>query len=420
MSDEETKPFLKSRMYESRYPSRGDIVMGKVKKIEGREAVVWLVEYKKSCKVVLSATVPPVRVLAEKRMEAFRVADVSVEERQIILDETPLSKAEMWAFEKRFNEAKFVHSVLFSVADDLHMNLKDAYKLCDWPSYEELKTLHRDENFLACKNVSFRKLLLDRIGLMKYNSWRVNDPSRLQTSSLKQIRDICYAIALARQAEAFFKKRGDLGKEEHLSIQHILNKGVDYGLVSRDYTLLELGTLVKILQRDGFILDTDCPLTCSLAGTPSASDNSCSTKDPIRVFEAPQIKVMTAGEEVPEEWMVEEMLAELDGGPLTFSLPMFPSYKTKSKKLDDIYKPTEDEFAAYKLAKDKGKPCKLDFHTMLLTGDGIDRYGDQYLECQDCLGDIDIGDRGYVRFAVKPNTVTEFVSFKNVCNHDDD
>lgn len=116
---------------------------------------------------------------------------------------------------------------------------------------------------------------------MKYNSWRVNDPSRLQTSSLKQIRDICYAIALARQAEAFFKKRGDLGKEEHLSIQHILNKGVDYGLVSRDYTLLELGTLVKILQRDGFILDTDCPLTYSLAGTPSASDNSCSTKDPV-------------------------------------------------------------------------------------------------------------------------------------------
>lgn len=38
--------------------------------------------------------------------------------------ETPLSKAEMWAFEKRFNEAKFVHSVLFSVADDMHMNLK--------------------------------------------------------------------------------------------------------------------------------------------------------------------------------------------------------------------------------------------------------------------------------------------------------
>ncbi|CAF2357726.1 unnamed protein product [Brassica napus] len=80
--------------------------------------------------------------------------------------------------------------------------------------------------------------------------------------------------------------------------------------------------------------------------------------------------------------------------------------------LKDIYKPTEDEFAAYKLAKDKGKPCKLDFHTMLLTGDGIDRYGDQYPECQDCLGDIDIGDRGYIRFAVKPNTVTEFVYFK--------
>ena len=45
-------------------------------------------------------------------------------------------------------------------------------------------------------------------------------------------------------------------------------------------------------------------------------------------------------------------------------------------------------------------------------GDGIDRYGDQYPECQDCLGGIDIEDRGYIRFAVKPNTVTEFVYFK--------
>ncbi|CAN7069298.1 unnamed protein product [Brassica rapa subsp. trilocularis] len=140
---------------------------------------------------------------------------------------------------------------------------------------------------------------------MKYNLWRVNDPSRLQTSSLKQIRDIYYEIALARQAEAFFKKRGDLGKEQHLSIQHILNKAVDCGVVFSDSTLLELEPLVKRLQRDGFILDTDCPFTYSLAGTPSASVNFGSTKDPIRVFEAPQIKVLTAGEEVPEDWMVE-------------------------------------------------------------------------------------------------------------------
>ncbi|CAN6866478.1 unnamed protein product, partial [Brassica oleracea var. botrytis] len=98
------------------------------------------------------AVVPPVQVLTLRRMEAFRVAEVNAESGEIFPDETPLSMTE-----KRFNEAKFVHSVIYSVADDMKMNLK----LADWPSYEELKMLHKDENFCACENVPFRTQLVD-------------------------------------------------------------------------------------------------------------------------------------------------------------------------------------------------------------------------------------------------------------------
>lgn len=416
MSQEEDGPQLKCRMYESRYPAEGDIVLGKVKHIEGREAVVHLVEYRKRSNLVLSAVVPPVRVLTLGRKEAFRVAHVDTESRVITLDEEPVPLVDLWAFEKRFNEAKFVHSVIFSVADEMKMDLKDAYKLAGWPSFENLKSLHNDQRFSACENVQFRTQLLQRIKLMRYNSWRIRDPSRLQTCALKQLRDICYAIALTRQAEAFFKQNGDLGREEYLSVQEVLYKAVDRGLVFNDFTLSEMERLALELQRKGFILDTDCPLTYSLKRSPTSSD---STTGPVRVFKAPQIKVVTVGEDCPEEWMAETILGELEEEPITCSVRMFPSYKNKSKKLLDIYEPTEEELAAYELARDEGKPQKLDLHTMLLSGDGVDRYGKHYLEFQDSLGDVGNGDRGYIRFAVKPNTVNECVFFKNFHNNDE-
>ncbi|KAF8096501.1 hypothetical protein N665_0307s0030 [Sinapis alba] len=254
---------------------------------------------------------------------------------------------------------------------------------------------------------------------MRYNSWRIKDPSLLQRCALKQLRDICYAIALTRQAEAFFKQSGRLAREAYLSIQDVLNKAVDNGLVLRDYTITEIEPLVKVLHQEGFILDTDCPLTYSMNGTPSEGSVD-SDSETVHPFKAPQIKVLTVGEDVEDGSMHFKILDELDEWPLTCSVLMFPSYKSKSKKRDEIYEPTTTEYEAYKMKMDKGIDCGLDLHTMLLTGDGIDRHGTHYLEFQDSLGDVGIGDRGFVRFAVEPNTVTECVLFKNFYNHDDD
>lgn len=55
--DEDEKPELQCRMYESLYPAEGSIVMGKVTKIDLNEATVYLVEYRKTSKLRLSAVI---------------------------------------------------------------------------------------------------------------------------------------------------------------------------------------------------------------------------------------------------------------------------------------------------------------------------------------------------------------------------
>lgn len=70
-----------------------------------------------------SVVTPPVCVLTLKRLEAFRVLQVNVEEGGIFLDENPLLLNDIWEFETRFNEAKLVQSAIYSVADDMKMDL---------------------------------------------------------------------------------------------------------------------------------------------------------------------------------------------------------------------------------------------------------------------------------------------------------
>ncbi|CAN7036409.1 unnamed protein product [Brassica oleracea var. botrytis] len=206
----------------------------------------------------------------------------------------------------------------------------------------------KDKKFLACENVPFKTQFIDMIALMRYNSWRIKDHSRLQTFSLKQLHDICYAIALTRHGEAFFKKIGKLSRESYMSIQD-------------DHP--------KLIKQ--------------------------------------QMIVLTAGIDVERAYMQEKILDALEEGPLTCSVFMFPSYKFVRKDL--VFEPTADG----KLAFEKDNGCELDLHTMLLTGDGVDRKGKHYLEFQYSLDDIKNGDRGVLRFAVEPNTVAECVIFKD-------
>lgn len=124
-------------------------------------------------------------------------------------------------------------------------------------------------------------MLIERIALMRHNSWRIKDPSKLQNCSLKQLHDICYTIALTRHAEAFFKKHGRLARDKYLSIQDVVNKAVAAGLIDRDWTLSDLDRLVSIVKDEGFIRDKECPLTYSSEVKAAKSD---SDSDDISTF----------------------------------------------------------------------------------------------------------------------------------------
>lgn len=150
--DEDEKPELQCRMYESFYPAEVSIVMGKVTKIDLNEATVYLVEYRKTSKLRLSAVIPPVSVLTLKRMEAFRVLGGNVEAGE----EKPLALEDIWKFETTFNEAKFVHSVFYSVADDLNMNLEVKTQLF----ISSLKKFQLRELFLCSGSLQARWLAL--------------------------------------------------------------------------------------------------------------------------------------------------------------------------------------------------------------------------------------------------------------------
>ncbi|KAL0888461.1 hypothetical protein Bca101_012444 [Brassica carinata] len=293
-------------------------------------------------------------------------------------------------------------------------------------------------------------MLIERIALMRHNSWRIKDPSKLQNCSLKQLHDICYTIALTRHAEAFFKKHGRLARDKYLSIQDVVNKAVAAGLIDRDWTLSDLDRLVSIVKDEGFIRDKECPLTnsrevkaaksdsdsddistfpccqdphCPFALSPErktsesgdSSDSGSSESDgPKPKLEVPQMNCLHSWYRSSREDMSEFILGALKEGPLTCSVFMFPSYKSVRK--DVIFEPTPDEKVAFEMDNGFG----LDLHTMLLTGDGVDRRGKHYLEFQDSLGDIENGDRGFIRFAVMPSTVSECVIFKNVYDHEKD
>ncbi|CAH8312745.1 unnamed protein product [Eruca vesicaria subsp. sativa] len=194
---------------------------------------------------------------------------------------------------------------------------------------------------------------------------------------------------------------GELRRDEYLSVQHILNLAKHNKLLDCDWTVDELKSLV-ILQEEGFILDSDCPFTYELRDPASyLTDSTCQ-------FRAPNIEVLLVEDDVKVESMLPLILAELEDGPLACLVLMYPSYSSKSKKIDHLYKPTSAEFEAYEEDRINDVDCAIELHTIFLLGDGVDRYGRHYLEFQDSLGDIDIGDRGFIRVAAELNYVQEF------------
>lgn len=177
--------------------------MAKVERIQDGAAFASLLEYNKIEAVIFFSNEDEVTV---GRTSPFRVSKVTTDNRVIVLDRSPPSMQEIWSCERRFLKARHVHNVLFSVAEEQRINLKRVYKRLKWPSYEQMNDLYKEDWFLSSDiDSSFKKFLLDRIKLMTYNSWRIIEPSVLQACFLIQLIEICWAIALVRQLEAYLK-----------------------------------------------------------------------------------------------------------------------------------------------------------------------------------------------------------------------
>lgn len=265
---------LTCRFYEARYPVVGSIVMAKVERIQDGAAFASLLEYNKIEAVIFFSNEDEVTV---GRTSPFRVSKVTTDNRVIVLDRSPPSMQEIWSCERRFLKARHVHNVLFSVAEEQRINLKvkivlfiyfkfgtcffffvangfDAhllrlqrvYKRLKWPSYEQMNDLYKEDWFLSSDiDSSFKKFLLDRIKLMTYNSWRIIEPSVLQACFLIQLIEICWAIALVRQLEAYLKLNHCLPVDSYLSVHDLVNKAVDRKLLGADGSILSLTRLSK-------------------------------------------------------------------------------------------------------------------------------------------------------------------------------
>lgn len=129
-----------------------------------------------------------------------------------------------------------------------------------------MNDLYKEDWFLSSDiDSSFKKFLLDRIKLMTYNSWRIIEPSVLQACFLIQLIEICWAIALVRQLEAYLKLNHCLPVDSYLSVQDLVNKAVDRKLLGADGSILSLTRLSKIIQ-EGLVENEVCPLTNRLDG----------------------------------------------------------------------------------------------------------------------------------------------------------
>ena len=69
-----------------------------------------------------------------------------------------------------------------------------------------------------------------------------------------------------------------------------------------------------------------------------------------------------------------------------------------------VYTPTREEFARYDHEV-------RNYHSVLLTGYGIDEHGNAYWEVQDSYGDS-VGDNGFVRIARHQRLIEEMVELK--------
>ncbi|KAF8118764.1 hypothetical protein N665_0002s0074, partial [Sinapis alba] len=304
-----------------------------------------------------------------KRIEPLKLVFVDTIRDIIVLNRSTSNFDERLKCERLFNMTKHVHYVLLSIAEDKVMDLEKGNKL--------------------------RFFMLKRIKMMQYFSWRIEAPWILNLCHLIQKIATCWAFAFVRQLEAYLKLNVGLPVFSRFHQQ-----GSKTFVFSRVSVPMDNYLLVYIIQAEP-AQKVPTMIVCF--------EGDCSGGD----FE-------------------ERMMEELKKCPIYASVIWFKSYHGV---IDDrIFKPTDLEQAALKRIDGGGRKS---YHTMLLTciystnsvlydftchclyvllfliiGHGVNIHGERYLEFQDFNGDVNNGDRGFVR-AEEPNPVIQFAEFQS-------
>ncbi|CAH8270088.1 unnamed protein product [Arabidopsis lyrata] len=359
-----------SRRFQSLMPEIGEIVMVRVVNQDDVGADVRLLEYSD-----IPGRIQEVAEFVLHREEPAVVIAVS----PLVVLSRDVGFDDRFLCSQRYLEGSFVIWVLRSVAIDLGRDLLSIQVETQWPSYELLTHRRVLKKLPVGVSPQVRESLIQNLSKIRLDTCRINDPTLLTPCPANQTREDCWAHALTSQLEANLKRSGKMPRDDYLKAEDLFLKtpSKDEGVIESITDASHALTVVGIESKKGV------------------------------VYKAISISVENEVDLQPERW--DTLLEDLakDEVPVTVTVLWFPSYEHRNG--DGIYKPTDDEWDTFKNNPDFYK--KTLTHSMLLTGAGTDEIdGTPYFEMQDSNGDVDHGDRGYLRFARLPySLVLEYV-----------
>ncbi|CAA7039008.1 unnamed protein product [Microthlaspi erraticum] len=311
------------------------------------------------------------------RIEAAVVREITVSkgedgERKVLisLERDGFLEYERRICEVRFLRRKFIDTILRKVATSFERSDDSAANLAQLPSFAALSS----RRFLKTLSRRLRRELRKALETVKYESWRMGGILKL-----KKLLPI----------------------EKHLSVQDLINKTPNQ---SDEGDLTDLIHAVKILQNIGIVTEDECPLTLNV---PTPEERARFRK----VVTGTEYKAKSATV-VFYDWHlgIEDIKSFLDDeSPVTASIIWFNSYAENNPGGVDIYKPTDEEWRAYRVRPSSRSKM---VHTMLLTGSGVDENGVPYWEFMDDKGNVGNGDRGFLRIIQYPGIIIEYVDIQ--------
>ncbi|XP_010490973.1 PREDICTED: uncharacterized protein LOC104768651 [Camelina sativa] len=274
--------------------------------------------------------------------------------------------------EERFIKAKHVQTIMRYVARSTSLTLRELHALLGWPSYQDVINL--DSNFWRFPEYLHPPFKACMLLSVSCHPLRRN-PRILCPSMVIQNLFTCWAYALIRQFEGLLKLNGIMEMDEYLYVND---------LIELTTTKSPKGDIRSLSEARRALVD------CGIRSTDG------------NTYKLSSMKVLSSHNYSSEDWdtMLEELA--MNGSPIAVTAIWFDSYTSKE---DIVFTPLIEELDAY-----FKKPRQGRCHTMLLTGVGEnDGDGTPFYEMQDSGGDVQNGNRGFLRFSSFYSPVIECV-----------